>query len=86
MKPSSTPYPADSAGSIMSTQIPICSPTTTCGEALKKLAQDVKWDDIHHLYIIDGGKKRITSGAIIKLSEEEESYFFILDIFISSFN
>ena len=57
MKPSSTPYPADSAGSIMSTQIPICSPTTTCGEALKKLAQDVKWDDIHHLYIIDGGKK-----------------------------
>jgi magnesium transporter len=56
MKPS-TPYPADSAGSIMSTQIPICNPTTTCGEAIKKLAQDVEWDDIHHLYIVDDGKK-----------------------------
>lgn len=46
-------FAANSAGSIMTSNIPVFTATTTCGEALKTLAGDVIWDDIHHLYIVD---------------------------------
>lgn len=56
MKPHSA-YPAETAGSIMSTEIPVCTAKTTVGEALRLLARDIEWDDVHHLYIVDDAKK-----------------------------
>jgi magnesium transporter len=41
----------------MSTEIPVCHQSVTAGEALKELARDVEWDDIHHVYIVDDAQK-----------------------------
>lgn len=53
----SSKYAVNTAGSIMSTAIPVCNQTATCNEALKELAKDVEWDDVHHLYVVDDAKK-----------------------------
>lgn len=58
MKPQAQYAPA-SAGSIMSREIPICPKHATSGEALKILARDQEWDDVHHLYIVDEHKKLV---------------------------
>lgn len=50
-------FARDSAGSIMSTNVPIYQPSTTCQQVIKALSSDVDWDDIHHLYIISDHKK-----------------------------
>jgi magnesium transporter len=48
-----TSYPENTVGSIMSVDVPVHLPSVTCGEVLTELANDVEWDDIHHIYIVD---------------------------------
>jgi magnesium transporter len=50
-------YAPETAGAIMSTTIPVCRDTDSCGDALKELAKDIEWDDIHHLYIVNDTQK-----------------------------
>lgn len=51
-----TLYPKDSVGRLMSTNVPVCSPTETL-ENIQKLVFTNTWDSAHSIFVIDSSHK-----------------------------